>query len=112
MDVDDPLLALYFDILRKTNLHDYLDRAIPDSEIFTEMEKAADMRVPASELIEALVIKVMERIHVESARDAVTALYGYEVGDAARRLALHMAHWYLKIGERLSLIRLREGDLK
>ncbi len=110
MDVDDPLIALYFDILRRRNLHEYLDLAIPDSEIFREMEEAANMRKPASELIEALVGKIVGRIHVDSARDAVVAMYGYEVGDAVRRVALHMAHWYLKIGERLSLIRLRSGE--
>ncbi|MEL9991904.1 MAG: hypothetical protein QXP98_05010 [Thermoproteus sp.] len=106
MELTDPLLLRYSELLRRKELYDFLDKMVPDSSIFDLITSMAGSS--AANVVERLSSIVEGRLDRKTAAEAYAEMTGvYDEELAVRSLARHMAHWYLKIAEELGLVRLK-----
>jgi len=106
MELTDPLIARYSDLLRRKGLHDALDRVAPDRSILDLIASMAGGS--AAEALEKLSRTVEERLDRKTAAEAYAEIAGvYDDELAVKSLARHIASWYLKLAEELGVIALR-----
>ncbi|MFB6489912.1 MAG: hypothetical protein TU35_001480 [Thermoproteus sp. AZ2] len=106
MELDDPLLIKYRDVLRAKGLAEWLDLLAPDAEVLGLIESLRGRTL--GEALDELSRVAAARINREAAAEAYAALFGVRDEDeAVSFLARRLARWYLGIAEALGLIRLR-----
>lgn len=106
MELTDPLVLRYSELLRRKELYDFLDKVVPDGSVFDLIASMAGSS--AADVVERLSSIIEARLERKTAAEAYAEMTGvYDEELAAKSLARHMAYWYLKIAEELGLVRFR-----
>ncbi|MGC9169468.1 MAG: hypothetical protein ACP5HD_01810 [Thermoproteus sp.] len=106
MELADPLIAKYNDLLRRKGLYDMLDMVAPDGAVLNLIASMAGSS--AAEALDRLSRLVEGRLDRRTAAEAYAEIAGvYDEELAVKSLARHIANWYLRLAEELGLITLK-----
>lgn len=105
MELTDPLIIKYRDILLKKGRLELLEVLVPDRAVIDLIASMAGAN--AADALERLANLAEGKLDREAATQAYAELTGvYDERLAVRSLARHVAMWYLRLAQELGVIEL------